>query len=302
MDAFDDIAYSDAGHAGRDIFLAEFSDVLFYFEDADYEPVYEKLISIIAPEYLTDSVVCLGGKSNMIKEVRSANTLGKPRIFIVDKDFDDLLALKIDEEGLIYSDRFCIESYLLCFSSILGVAVDRHALGITAAHRQCQDFESFHSQMLLRYEELTRLFLVARRNRLPIRTTKMPVEDLLHGDHVSDILPQQLVDEFQSSLLSVAEREGSWIVAGEVLDALKVRAFGDEETPLIISQNLCGKHLFWLILKYIDSSVGSALAQLSPASLYMDVMGRIADLTQRFRVVRSLIDDSVERQRRLLRT
>lgn len=188
----DEISYSDIGLAGRDIFLAEFSDVLFYFEDENQEAFYEKLVSIIAPNYLTSAVSCLRGKDNVIKMAREKNELRRPRVFIVDKDFDDILDAIEVAEGLIYIDRYCLENYLLSFSAILSVAIDRFALVGTKAHRDCADFETVFAKIIERYEALTRLFLVARKNRISIPTTKMPITNFVAGNCVTDILPRSL--------------------------------------------------------------------------------------------------------------
>ena len=126
MDAFDEICYSEFGLAGRDLFMAEYSDVMFYCEDAFYEPVYEKLISIICPEHLSSSVECLGGKTQVIKKAKSLNDIHRPRVFIVDKDFDDILNEKENLPGLIYLEKYCLENYLIslhAFSPLLIVSL-----------------------------------------------------------------------------------------------------------------------------------------------------------------------------------
>ena len=123
-----EISYSDLGLEGRDIFLAEFSEVLFYFEDTDQESFYEKLISVIAPDHRKCKILCLGGKDNVLKVARTKNDLGCPRVFVVDKDFDDILDQVEKRVGLIYLDRFCLENYLISFPAILGFAIDHFAL------------------------------------------------------------------------------------------------------------------------------------------------------------------------------
>lgn len=301
MDVFSEIAYSDAGMSGRDIFLAEFSDVIFYFEDEAYEAVYEKLISKIAPMYLTNSINCLGGKTQILKAARSKNDIGKPRVFIVDKDFDDILGLLEDLEGLIYLDRYCFENYLLEIPALIQLVIDRYALSTTAAHLKCKDFEDFYSRLLDRYTYLTRLFLVIRKLKLPIQTTKLHYSEFVEAGGISEILSDEIITKYKQDLLQISD----WITDDEVLEGLVDSAFDSQDgqgakTYDQIKKHLCGKHLLGFMLCYIERTLNVDLKEISTESLYMDLIGRIDRLASQLENVTTKINLTVHSQRSTL--
>ena len=304
MPVFGEISYSEIGLQGRDLFFAEFSDVLFYFEDENHEAVYEKLISIVAPEYLTNSVLCLGGKSNLIKLAKAPNDLEKPRVFVADRDFDHILGKVESVEGLVYLDRFSIENYLLSFPALLEVAVDRFALRITEAHQKCEKFDGFFEAVVDRYEKLTRLFLVARKNRLSIQTTKMPISDFI-GEELDDFLPDEFIDEYKKKLLEVAEINCSWLIQEDVFSTHLEKAFEPRTPSAAVSVEplvniLCGKHLFGIMRQFLEIMVGIDFDQIGVTSIYMDVMGRITNFKDSLNSVKYSIDATVVRQRKAI--
>ena len=88
------LSYSNDGLANRPLFLSDFNDINIYVEDLgkeyEYEEIFERLYDGIVKLF---SVFPLGGKEEVLKRhsiesVCDAN--GKPNIFIVDGDFDNL--------------------------------------------------------------------------------------------------------------------------------------------------------------------------------------------------------------------
>jgi len=297
VDAFDDIGYSNYGLAGRDLFLAEYSDVVFYFEDADYEPVYEKLISIIAPEHFSTSVFCLGGKTEVLKKAKTENDISKPRVFIVDKDFDDILNEKQHLTGLIYLERYCLENYLLSMKAIASVIIDRFTLSAAAFHAKCADYDVFLKRLLLRYEELTRLFIVSRKFRLKIPTTGLEIDELVAGEQIADILPDDIISAYKEKLLASTAVDCDWITDGVVLDELVNCAFDEAGGGKPVTDHFCGKHLFGLIGRYLKAATGIDASEIPSASLYMDVMGRIDGLADAFKATVDEINQTITQQR-----
>lgn len=305
MDAFEEISYSDAGLDGRDLFLAECSDVLFYFEDEQHEAFYEKLLSLVAREYMTNSVFCLGGKDNLIKKAKTPNDNNRPRVFIVDRDFDHLLGDMKDRsalEGVVYLDRFSIENFLLEPVALVDLAIDRYSLRVLDAHRKCSSIEMHFEKMLPRYERLTRLFLISRKNRLSIPTTKTPYSELeLSGEE--ELVSDDFVASYEKDLLSAAEISCDWLCDLEVLRHELDQAFNSdfsegEKVTIEWRAEFCGKHLLGFIKNLIECELKVDLSAISSVSLYMDIIGRIPHFAQSFRGVKEKMDVTIARQRR----
>lgn len=97
--------------AAEDIFYIQFNDVSFYIEDKNQENFYHSILSNLFTDINIEKIFPLGGKDNVIEHC-NACTESKKQIYLVDKDFDDLLNKKIDKENLFYLKRYSIENYL----------------------------------------------------------------------------------------------------------------------------------------------------------------------------------------------
>lgn len=84
---------SPDGLAALDIFYDEFNDVHFYVEDIDQENLYESILRKLFPEHTIARIFPLGGKPSVIAHLSQSNSTRG--IYILDKDFDDLLNKKI---------------------------------------------------------------------------------------------------------------------------------------------------------------------------------------------------------------
>lgn len=103
---------SDAYRIGEDIFFFQFNDVSFYVEDEEQENFFFCILKRLFPEIRIERIFPLGGKDNVIEEAKK-NQGDKKKVFIVDKDFDDILNKVVNYDNLFYLDRYSIENYLL---------------------------------------------------------------------------------------------------------------------------------------------------------------------------------------------
>ena len=102
----DELEYSEHGKAAQDLFVSEYATHIVYVEDSGAEVFYERLFQIMFPKLTDFDVVCMHGKSNVKNKMSEPRVPGLGYIFIVDKDFDDLLGASVD--GLTYLDRYSI--------------------------------------------------------------------------------------------------------------------------------------------------------------------------------------------------
>lgn len=103
---------SDTYRIGEDVFFFQFNDVSFYVEDEEQENFFFCILKRLFPEIRIERIFPLGGKDNVIEEAEK-NQGDKKKVFIVDKDFDDLLNKIVHYDNLFYLDRYSIENYLL---------------------------------------------------------------------------------------------------------------------------------------------------------------------------------------------
>lgn len=117
-------SFSNDALVAMDVFYSGFNDIDIYVEDADQENLYEVLLRRILPELKIVKIFPQGGKPNVIKHATSNKTNNR-NIYVLDKDFDDFLNSKIeDDPRIIYLDRFCIENYFLEVPALIEFAVE----------------------------------------------------------------------------------------------------------------------------------------------------------------------------------
>lgn len=113
--------------AARDVFFETYNDVNFYVEDEDQENLYHLVLSRLFPEIRITQIFPLKGKSNVLMHAKDpANLLrASQAIYIVDKDFDDLLGIAINNQNnIFYLQKYCIENFFLEENAFIEVAVE----------------------------------------------------------------------------------------------------------------------------------------------------------------------------------
>ncbi|WP_395047130.1 DUF4435 domain-containing protein [Flavobacterium sp.] len=102
---------SSSFFAGQDVLYGQFNDINFYVEDEDQESFYETILKKLFPDIKIEKIFPLGGKDPVIKAAKLTTT-DKKKVYIVDKDFDDILKTKEAIPNLFYLKQYSIENYL----------------------------------------------------------------------------------------------------------------------------------------------------------------------------------------------
>lgn len=114
---------SNAYNSGLDVFYTQFNDIFFYIEDENQENFFFCILKKLFPDIQLEKIFPLGGKDFVIEE--SKNCIGnRKKVFIVDKDYDDILDRIIDYPNLFYLDRYSIENYLSEKESLIEYIVE----------------------------------------------------------------------------------------------------------------------------------------------------------------------------------
>lgn len=119
---------SSEGKAALDIFYSGFNDVNFYVEDEDQENLYYEILKRKFPDVKFEKIFPLGGKKNVISHAKDPQNsqIANKLIYILDKDFDDFLGIKVQDTRIFYLERYCIENYLIDEYAIANVILETH--------------------------------------------------------------------------------------------------------------------------------------------------------------------------------
>ena len=97
--------------AGQDVLYGQFNDINFYVEDQDQESFYETTLKKLFPDIRIEKIFPLGSK-DLVVNAAKLTTTDKKKVYIVDKDFDDILNTKEAIPNLFYLKQYSIENYL----------------------------------------------------------------------------------------------------------------------------------------------------------------------------------------------
>lgn len=257
--------YSVDGGASRDIFLAEGFSTIIYFEDAGHEYIYEILLSKLG---MTQdiAVVCTGGKTKFLAISKEDSTT--QRIFVCDKDYDDLTGEAKAYQGpeFVYLGRFCIENYLIAHSAILNMISELLKIRLSEI-RERFDINSYWRTLIKQYHKLSQAYSIARKNRVAITTTKATLSDLLSMSDAGEQYPtDEYIESIKNSIIRWSKTNNGWITEPEYLSQQEETAFIAHEGFENISDNtetahLCGKHLLRLLISEADSVFSSSINQ-----------------------------------------
>lgn len=275
-------AYSEAGTDVLDAFYQDYVAAIFFFEDEHHEVVYERILMRILPRLRSFQVICLGGKTKVIAKAKEARPQGAKWLFVLDKDFDDLLGDVFEHQDVYYLRAFSLENYLVDLNGIIGLAVEMNPRDLTVrlAKERCMGFSAYMTRLHRSLDRINRLFVVARRYRVCIPTTKLPVDDLLLGAETHDLIPTdewyaQYLAQFVGSLPKTAE----WLAQDGMLQPEIDRAFVKDDRvdfPVVpVTDHLCGKHLLGCVLRTVQYWLGVRILDLDVVELYVRLAGHV---------------------------
>ena len=115
------------GKQALDVFYLSENDANFYVEDEDQENLYFEILRKSFPDISITRIFPLGGKHNICRhEADQSNSAIPNRVYLVDKDFDDLLGTPLEKGRIIQLDKFCIENYFLEIDGLVELIIEEH--------------------------------------------------------------------------------------------------------------------------------------------------------------------------------
>ncbi|WP_433810544.1 DUF4435 domain-containing protein [Flavobacterium johnsoniae] len=137
------------------VLMEDFNDIDIYVEDTAIESkkIYTEILNrILLDKYKIESIIPLGGSTQVIKEWRNNKDKkdNRLKVYIIDGDYIQLNNLKntflkddeIDNhKGLFILPRYCIENFLIDFEAISEIIHDEEALDDRETIKQKMDLD-----------------------------------------------------------------------------------------------------------------------------------------------------------------
>lgn len=274
--------YSEDAVFVMDLFVIDDVSAIFFFEDSGYEAVYERLIKRVMPNIKEFAVVCLGGKSKVRAkaEISQNRKFGVPYIFIVDKDYDDLVGTVVRHKNLYYFRKYCFENYLIDANALKSIAVETDPKNLSAnkVERELCDYGKFYEDLCGKYREITKLFIIARKFRIPdIKSTKMSIDELLEGSSAVWPVPtNEWIQAYKDQLSANCHGRNSWLQDNDCLSGEIDNAFVVSQKIAEINEedHLSGKHLLWCIVRYVQNTLNIEIENDDKRSIFLRIIDK----------------------------
>lgn len=283
--------YSIQGKIGLAVINADWASAVFYCEDDLHEAFYHRLIKRIIPEIKPYYVVCLGGKSEVLKIAKIDDEVPSvTEICIVDKDYDDLLeeVASHTTQKLIYLKKHSIENYLSQKEALVSIAIEcraRNYISTNEIEKLIDDFQKFNDKLVDVLIEIGRYFIVARKHRIKIETSKTPSDDIYNDADPIFPLPADLwLDSYKGKFSNACALDHDWLNDSSVLQSVLSEVFLNKYSEFALlepADHIVGKHLLSGLLRYINARFNVDLLDIDSVELYTRLASHISisDLT-----------------------
>jgi len=163
-------AFSAEYRYAESVFFVQFNDFDFYVEDEGQQNMYFRILSKLFPDVRLETIFPLCGKQNLIAHAKS-NTSGRKSVYILDKDFDDLLGKLENLCNLFYLDRYSIENFLLEEVAVVNfVLAERPKLRRNWVLSELA-FSTLFDEIVLSLRLLFALFFVVQKYSVAVKST-----------------------------------------------------------------------------------------------------------------------------------
>ena len=175
-----------------------------------------------------------------------------------------------------------LENYLVDLSGIISLAVETNPRDLTfrEASKMCSAFSAYMKRLHASLDRIGRLFVIARRNRVDVSTTKISLDDLLHGADADEPIPtEEWYAQYLARFLAKLPKNAEWLTQEELLQSEMDNAFAKDPRvafPAIpIADHLCGKHLLGCLLRASQHWLGVSFRELDVVELYVRLVGHV---------------------------
>lgn len=192
-------AKNDDYRFAEDVFYLQFNDISFYIEDEDQENFYHKILCKLFPNLQIEKIFPLNGKNNVINDCKS-NRGDIRKIYIVDKDFDDLLDKKEFISNLFYLNRYSIENYLIEENSLIEYIISEKPKLKRANIKRKLNVTDIIETIKLAVKELIHMFVLVQKKCPTLKNISLSYERFFDFDNGNFRIKQQQVDAYVASI------------------------------------------------------------------------------------------------------
>ncbi|BDA78591.1 hypothetical protein LPTSP3_g15210 [Leptospira kobayashii] len=240
---------SDAFLKGIDVFYLQFNDVNFYIEDEDQENFYFEIFRKLFADIKFSKIFPLRGKYNVIYNAE-LNQNDKNKVYIVDKDFDDLLSQKKTFKNLFYLDQYSIENYLILEHSFIEYIIEEKPKSKRSEILKNLNYAKSLDQALELFADITLLHLLVQTYCLKVKNASDPPEKYIKfGDKIT--LNQEQLENYKKEIqTALSITNNSLLVDTEVKKIQsKFKLFDTYEILIHIPGKYLIKYFKWMIEK-----------------------------------------------------
>lgn len=236
---------SDGYLFAESVFFEQFNKVEFFFEDQKKEELYFIIVKKLFPEIEFDRIFTLNGKRSVIEKAKKS--VGrKNRIFVVDKDFDDLLGiLKIDLKNLFYLQKYSIENYFFEEEAFLSVLISY----LPSVGRKDLNFKynKLINEIIKKLKLVACYFFIAHKNKLPnIKSASLPLEMFFCDLNCTE--PDKVkIRKYKKSIINELKKQNKTGYTKELQES-KLKLNYDSVS---VFNNIPGKHCIQLAMKIL---------------------------------------------------
>lgn len=237
----------------EDIFYLQFNEISFFIEDEDQENFFFCILKNLFPDIQIDKIFPLNGKDNVINE-SNKNIGNKKKVFIVDKDFDDILNKINSNDNLFYLDRYSIENHLIEKDAIVEYIIGEKPKLKRADINNLFDLELNIQNINNKLSELIHLHLVVQKKCSRIKNISLNHErffDFNNGDFC--LKPVQLNRyklDIQNELSNI---DGRLKLTSQFKKVKKIVNINNNQLSI---KHVPGKYLIKMIKQVIESLFG----------------------------------------------
>ena len=244
---------NDNYRLAEDIFYVQFNDISFYIEDEEQENFFFCILKNLFPDIRIDRIFPLNGKENVINE--SNSSLGdNKKVFIVDKDFDDILNKMNSNENLFYLERYSIENHLIEKEAIVEYIIGEKPKLKREDIDNTLDLDSHIENINNKLSELIHLHLVVKNKCSNLKNVSLNHErffDFNNGDFA--IKPAQ-IDAYKVQIRNELNNiDGRLTLESQVR---KVKSVININSNELCVKHVPGKYLIKMIKQVIESLFG----------------------------------------------
>lgn len=237
----------------EDIFYIQFNDISFYIEDEDQENFFHCIFKKLFPNIKIEKIFPLNGKDNVI--IESNNNIGdKKKVFIVDKDFDDILNKINTNRNLFYLERYSIENFLIEKEAIIEYVIGEKPKLKREFIDQQFDFDICIQNINNKLNELIHLHLVVQNKCPRLKNISLNHERFFDFANGNFVLKQHQLNIYKTDIQNSLESVDRRLTLKSQLQ--KVKGIININTNQLCQIHIPGKYLIKMIKQVIESLFG----------------------------------------------